>query len=154
MSNQGVVSGGYIMGQGPGGVPVAFPVQAAGGVVTVPAGAVGVHPQMHPQVMQPQMVQMPPGGVVHGAGQLQMYPAPAGALGMQPQIVQVPTSGGLVGQAQVVQGQMVQVPTSGAVGGPPPEQMAHAPSGPDGVQSQFVRVTPAGPVKGDQEAFS
>ena len=42
VTGQGVVSGGYIMGQGPGGVPVAIPVQQPGGVVIVP----GVHPQM------------------------------------------------------------------------------------------------------------
>ncbi|KAL9960977.1 hypothetical protein ACROYT_G029849 [Oculina patagonica] len=104
VSNQG----GYIMGQGPGGVPVAIPMQAAGGVVAVPvssSGAVGAHPQM----MHPQMVQMPAGGVVHVPGQPQMYRGPtAGVVGMQPQIVQVPTSGGLVGQPHVVQGQVVQ----------------------------------------------
>lgn len=141
VSNQGVVSGGYIMGQGPGGVPIAFPVQQAGGVVAVPvssSGAVGVHPQM---------VQVPTGGVMHVAGQPPMYQVPAsGAMGMQPQMVQVPPSGALGGQPQ-----MVQMPASGTAGGPP--QMAYMPSGAEGGESQFVRVTPDGPEKGGQEPF-
>ena len=35
-AGQGVVQGGYVVAQGPGGVPVAFPVQRTGGGVTVP----------------------------------------------------------------------------------------------------------------------
>ena len=154
MSNPGMVSGGYIMGQGPGGVPMAIPMQGPGGVVMVPvssSGAVGVHPQM----MHPQMVQMPGGGVVQVAGQPLMYQGstPAGAIGMQPQMVQVPTSGGLVGQPQAVQGQMVQLPASGTVAAPPYDQTVHVPSsGAEGVQGQFARVTPDGPEKAGQEA--
>ena len=138
------------MGQGPGGVPVAIPMQSAGGVVTVP----GMHPQMQPQMVHPQMVSMQPGGVVHMGGQPQMYQVPpAGAMGMHPQIVQVPTSGGFVGQAQVVQGQMVQMPASGTVASLPQDQTGQVPAGAEGVQTQFVRVTPDGPEKG-QEAIS
>ena len=140
VSNQGVVSGGYVMGQGPGGVPIAFPMQA-GGVVAVPvssSGAVGVHPQM---------VQVPTGGVMHVAGQPPMYHVPTpGSIGMQPQMVQVHTSGAPGGQ-----GQMFQVPATGTVGGPP--QMVHMASGVEGGESQFVRVTPDGPEKGGQEPF-
>ena len=57
MTGQGVPAG-YVMAQGPGGVPVAMPMQQAGGVVTYP----GVHPTAY-QVSttaefggQPQMV--------------------------------------------------------------------------------------------------
>lgn len=143
------------MGQGPGGVPIAFPMQQAGGVVAIPvssSGAGGVHPQM---------VQVPSGGVMHVAGQPPMYHVPTpGTIGMQAQMVQVPTSGAPGGQAQMVQmpasgalcpgqGQMFQVAPSGTVGGQP--QMAHMPSGVDGGDSQFVRVTSDGPEKGGQE---
>lgn len=143
------------MGQGPGGVPMAIPMQGAGGVVMVPvssSGAVGVHPQM----MHPQMVQMPGGGIVQVTGQPPMYqgPTPAGAIGMQPQMVQVPTYGGLVGQPQAAQGQTAQLPTSGTMAGPPHGQTVHVPSsGAEGVQGPFVRVTPDGPEKGGQETI-
>lgn len=158
VSNQGMVSGGYIMGQGPGGVPIAFPMQPAGGVVAVPvssSGGVGVNPQL---------VQAPTGGVVHVPGQPPMYQVPAsGGMGMQPQMVQVHPSGAPGGQVQMVQmpasgahgpgqGQMFQVPSSGTVGGP--HQMAQMPSGVEASgESQFVRVTPDGPEKGGQEPF-
>ena len=78
------------MGQGPGGVPVAYPMQQAGGVVTVPG-------------TQPQMVYMP-------AGQPPMYQVPT----VQTQMVQVPTSGAVGAQPQ-----MAHVPPSGAEGGQP-----------------------------------
>ena len=35
-AGQGVVPGGYVVAQGPGGVPITFPVQRTGGGVTVP----------------------------------------------------------------------------------------------------------------------
>ena len=35
-ADQGVVPGGYVVAQGPGGVPITFPVQRTGGGVTVP----------------------------------------------------------------------------------------------------------------------
>ena len=67
---------GYMIAQGPGGVPVAIPIQAGGGMVavqTVTSGAQGGQPQM---VMvpvsgaggyQPQMAQdVPPGGMTTG----------------------------------------------------------------------------------------
>ena len=79
-----------MMGQGPGGIPVAFPIQQAGGVVTVPGA-------------QPQMIHMPPVGAVHVAGQPQMYQGSTPGA----QMVQVPTSGT----------QTVQI--SGAEGGDP-----------------------------------
>jgi len=122
VTGQGVVSGGYVLGQGPGGVPAAIPVQQPGGVVTVP----GVHPQM---------VHMPAAGMVHVAGQPQMYQmSPAWASGGQPQMV--PTSGAKV----------VTAPPSGAVG-------SHVLSsggvpGAVGGQPQFVRVTPEGVMAG------
>lgn len=76
VSGQGVVPGGYVMAQGPGGVPMAFPVQHAGGVATVPGG--------HSQV-----VHMPPQGMIQVAGQPPTYQmSTSGA-----QMGQVPTSG-------------------------------------------------------------
>ena len=119
VTGQGAVQDGYIMGQGPGGVPVAFPIQQAGGVVTVP----GAHPQM---------VHMPPLGMVHVAGQPQMYQGSTPGA----QMVQVPTSGT----------QMVQ--TSVAEGGNP--QLVHGAPGAEWGQSQLVRVTPGQPVTGAQ----
>lgn len=62
MTGQGVPAG-YVMAQGPGGVPVAMPVQQAGGVMTFPGGQApayqvsttaefGGQPQMVPGHMQ------------------------------------------------------------------------------------------------------
>lgn len=76
VNGQGVVPGGYVMAQGPGGVPMAFPVQQAGGVATVPGG--------HTQV-----VHLPPQGMVQVAGQPPTYQmSTSGA-----QMGQVPTFG-------------------------------------------------------------
>ncbi|XP_073250874.1 membrane-spanning 4-domains subfamily A member 8-like [Porites lutea] len=76
VNGQGVVPGGYVMAQGPGGVPMAFPVQQAGGVATVPGG--------HTQV-----VHMPPQGMFQVAGQPPTYQmSTSGA-----QMGQVPTFG-------------------------------------------------------------
>lgn len=36
LAGQGLVPGGYVVAQGPGGAPMAFPVQQTGGSVTVP----------------------------------------------------------------------------------------------------------------------
>ena len=69
MTGQGVPAG-YFMAQGPGGVPVAMPVQQAGGVVTFPGS-------------QPHGVQM-----VQVSGQPQAYQvSTTGGFGGQPQTV-------------------------------------------------------------------
>ena len=74
-------SSGYAMTQYPGGVPVAVPVQAGGGMVPVQDVTPG------PQGSQPQMVVVPASGMV----------------GDQPQFAQVATSGAM---ATVYQPQM------------------------------------------------
>ncbi|KAL9961024.1 hypothetical protein ACROYT_G029904 [Oculina patagonica] len=76
---------GYVMTQGPGGVPVAVPMQAVGVQTVTPSE----------QGSQPQMV---------------MVPVTPGAQGGQPQMVFVPVSG-----AEVYQPQLIQVPGAGAV---------------------------------------
>ena len=139
VTGQGAMPGGYVMGQGPGGVPVAIPMQQTGGVVTVPGA-------------YPQVVHMPATGMVQVAGQPQMYQvSTAGAAAGQPQMVHVPTSGA----------QMVMVPPSNAgvqpqVGHTPLAaraeggqlQMVHGAVGAEGGQPQFVTVTPDGPMMG------
>ncbi|XP_078382695.1 uncharacterized protein LOC144665333 [Oculina patagonica] len=97
---------GYVMTQGPGGVPVAVPMQAGGGMVavqTVTPGAQGGQPQM---VMvpvsgagsyQPQLAQAAPAGAMTTAYQpqfAQVAPAGAMATGYQPQHVEMPPSYG------------------------------------------------------------
>lgn len=80
MTGQGVPAG-YVMAQGPGGVPVAMPVQQAGGVMTFPGGQpaayqvstaaeFGGQPQMVPAHMQgTQMVFTSAPGVQMQMGQ-------------------------------------------------------------------------------------
>ncbi len=109
---------GYVMTQGPGGVPVAVLMQAGGGMVavqTVTPGAQGGQPQM---VMvpvsgagsyQPQLAQAaPPGAMTTGyQPQLaQVTPAGAMATGYQPQQVEMPPS---YGQGQYMTQQNAQV---------------------------------------------
>ena len=139
VTGQTAVPGGYVMGQGPGGVPVAIPMQQAGRVVTVP----GAHPQM---------VHMPATGMVQVAGQPQMYQvSTTGAGGGQPQMVHVPTSGAQMVMVPPpgntgVQPQVGHMPFAGTEGGQ--VQMVHGAPGAEGVQPQFVRVTPDGPMMG------
>ena len=143
VTGQGAVSGGYVMGQGPGGVPVAIPMQQTGGVVTVPGAC-------------PQEVYMPAAGMVQVAGQPQMYQvSTARAVAGQPQMVHVPTSGA----------QMVMVPNPGNAGVQPQVghtplaagaeggqlQMVHGAVGAEGGQPQFVRVTYDGSTLGNQD---
>ncbi len=109
---------GYVMTQGPGGVPVAVPMQAGGGMVAVQnvtPGAQGGQPQM---VMvpvsaagnyQPQLAQAVPAGAMTTAYQpqfAQVAPAGAMATGYQHQHVEMPPS---YGQGQYVTQQNEQV---------------------------------------------
>ena len=58
VAGQGVVPGGYVIAEGPGGVPMAFPVQQTGGGVTVPYGHAEIVP-MPPQGVT-QVIDQPP----------------------------------------------------------------------------------------------
>ena len=60
VAGQGVVPGSYVMAEGPGGVPMAFPVQHTGSGVTVPYG-------------HAQIVSMPPQGVTQVTDQPPPY---------------------------------------------------------------------------------
>ena len=92
---------GYVMTQGPGGAPVAIPMQAGGGMVpvrTVRPGAQGA---------QSQMVMVPVSGAEGYHPQLvQAAPAGAMATGYQPQHVEMPPS---YAQGQYVAQQNEQV---------------------------------------------
>ena len=59
VAGQGVVPGGYVIAEGPGGVPMAFPVQQTGGGVTVPYGHAEIVP-MPPQGVTRVTDQPPP----------------------------------------------------------------------------------------------
>ena len=79
---------GYVMTQGPGGVPMAMPLQAAGGMIAVQATTTGT------QGGQAQMVPVPVSGAM---GNLHLYApqaAPHGATCYQPQQVQMPPAHG------------------------------------------------------------
>ena len=81
---------GYVMTQGPGGVPMVMPMQAGGGMVAVQATTSGT------QGVQPQMVPVPVSGVM---GNLHLYApqaAPHGATSYQSQQVQMPPAHGQV----------------------------------------------------------
>ena len=79
---------GYIMTQGPDGVPVAVPVQAGGGMVAMqPIGA---------QAVQPPMVMLPVSG--SAAGQPVMVQGGPSATGASPQQAEMSPSYGRHGQ--------------------------------------------------------
>ena len=59
VAGQAVVPGGYVIAEGPGGVPMAFPVQQTGGGVTVPYGHAEIVP-MPPQGVTQVTDQPPP----------------------------------------------------------------------------------------------
>jgi len=81
---------GYFTAQYPGGVPVAVPMQAGGGMVPVQTVTPG------PQGSQPQMVVVPVSGMVGNQPQFAQI-ATSGAMttGYQPQFAQVATSGAM-----------------------------------------------------------
>ena len=84
---------GYVMTQGHGGVPMAVPMQAGGGMVaaqTVTPGA---------QEGQPQMVMVPFSSAMGHQHQYVSQAAPYGASGYQPQQVEMPP---VRGQGQYV----------------------------------------------------
>ena len=95
---------GYVMTHGAGGVPVAIPMQAGGGMValqTVTPGAQAGQPQMVMVPVSgaggypPQLAQAaPPGTMITGYQPHQVQVAPAGAVasGYQPQQAQMPPS--------------------------------------------------------------
>ncbi len=92
---------GYVMTQGHGGVPVAIPMQAGGGIVAVQSVTPGA------QGGQRQMVMVP----VSGAGSYQPHlaqaaPAGAMAIGYQPQQAEMSQSDG---QGQCMMQQNTQV---------------------------------------------
>ena len=92
---------GYVMTQGPGGAPVAIPMQAGGGMVAVQTVTPGA------QGGQPQMVMVPVSGAQGYQPQF-VQAAPAGAMGTgyQPQQVETPPS---YGQGQYMAQQNEQV---------------------------------------------
>lgn len=93
-------STGYVVTQGPSGVPMAMPMQAGGGMVAVQATTTGT------QGGQPQMVPVPVSGAM---GNLHLYApqaAPHGATSYQPQQVQMPL---VHGQVQYVPPENEQV---------------------------------------------
>ena len=59
VAGQGVVPGSYVMAEGPGGVPIAFPVQHTGSGVTVPYGHAQIV-SMSPQGVTQVTDQPPP----------------------------------------------------------------------------------------------
>jgi len=75
---------GYVMTQGPGGVPMAMPMQAGSGMVAVQATTTGI------QGGQPQMVMVPVSGAMGNQHQYTPQAAHQGASGYQPQQVQMP----------------------------------------------------------------
>ncbi|XP_078382701.1 uncharacterized protein LOC144665338 [Oculina patagonica] len=109
---------GYVMTQGPGGVPVAIPMQTGGDMVAVQTVTPG------PQTGQPQMVMVPvsgagsykpqlaqaapPGAITTGYQSQLTQVAPAGfmATGYQPQHAEMPPS---YGQGQYMTQQNAQV---------------------------------------------
>ena len=92
ISNSGMPASGYVMQQGPGGAPMAVPVQGGGMVaVQVPtSAAAGSHPQV---VHVPTSMAM---------GSYPQVPV-SGAMTIQPQMLQVATSGATGGPPQFVQ---------------------------------------------------
>ena len=79
---------GFVMTQGPSGVPMAMPMQAHGGMIAVQATTTGT------QEGQPQMVPVPVSGAM---GNLHVYApqaAPHGAISYQPQQVHMPPAHG------------------------------------------------------------
>ena len=91
---------GYVMAQGPGGVPLAMPMQAGGGMVAVQATTPGT------QGGQPQMVLVPVSGAMGNQHQYAPQAAPQGATGYQTQQVQLPPA---YGQGQYVTRENEQV---------------------------------------------
>lgn len=79
---------GYVMTQGPSGVPMAMPMQAGGGMVAVQATTTGT------QGGQPQMVLVPVSGAMGNQHQYTPQAAQHGARGYQPQQVQLPPAHG------------------------------------------------------------
>ena len=67
---------GYVMTQGPGGVPMAVPMQAGGAMVAIQTVSPGT------QQGQPQMVMVPVSGAM--GHQHQYITAPYGATGYRP----------------------------------------------------------------------
>ena len=92
---------GYIMTQGPGGAPVAIPMQGGGGMVAVQTVTPGA------QGAQSQMVMVPVSGAEGYQPQLvQVAPAGAMATGYQPEHVEMPPA---YAQGQYVAQQNEQV---------------------------------------------
>ena len=79
---------GYVMTQGPGGVPMAMSMQAAGGMVAVQAITTGT------QGGQPQMVPVPVSGAMGNLHLDAPQAAPQSATSYQPQQVQMPPAYG------------------------------------------------------------
>lgn len=79
---------GYVMTQGPGGVPMAVPMQAGGGMVAVQTVTPGA------QEGQPRMVMVPVSSAMGNQHQYVPQVAPYGATGYQPQQVEMPPAHG------------------------------------------------------------
>lgn len=75
---------GYVMIQGPGGVPMAVPVQPGGGMVSVQTTTAGT------QESQPQMVLVPVSGATGYQHQYAAATTPHGATSYQPPQVEMP----------------------------------------------------------------
>ena len=139
ISGQGVVLGDNAIGRGRGGVPVVFPVQQTGGVVSIPGGDAQIA-SMHPQDSQDpdlllvplEMPSMPPQSVVQETGQPPPYHGDTQPGSQDPDLLLVPLEVTPMPPQSVVQETgppppyhqistcATGGPSSGAEGEPPP----------------------------------